>query len=156
MKDEIKETLEDVKRHLDYVEATKQCSIRDNEMKAMYDYITNLQKKYEEADYDRHKLFEAKEKLQNDYQEAVDKITNLQEENEYSDYCNEKLREKITNLEYKITTLEDYKTRNKKAVELLQNLLPICIMPNNTLIHATEKAKVIEKAINTLQGKSDE
>ena len=122
MKDEnIKEILEDVKRHLDYVEATKQCSIRDNEMKAMYDYITNLQ-----------------------------------EENEYSDYCNKRLREKITNLEYKITTLEDYKTRNEKAVELLQNLLPLCIMPNNTLIHATEKAKVIEKAINTLQGKSDE
>ena len=44
MKDEnIKEILEDVKRHLDYVEATKQASIRDNEMKVMYDYITNLQ-----------------------------------------------------------------------------------------------------------------
>ena len=47
MKDDIKETLEDVKRHLDYVEATKQCSIRDNEMKAMYDYITNLQEENE-------------------------------------------------------------------------------------------------------------
>ena len=45
----IKEILEDVKRHLDYVEATKQCSIRDNEMKVMYDYITNLQEKYEKA-----------------------------------------------------------------------------------------------------------
>jgi len=43
MKDEIKEILEDVKRHLDYVEATKQASVRDNEMKAMYDYTTNLQ-----------------------------------------------------------------------------------------------------------------
>lgn len=39
----IKEILEDVKRHLDYVDATKQCSIRDNEMRIMYDYITNLQ-----------------------------------------------------------------------------------------------------------------
>ena len=45
MKNEIKETLEDIKRHLDYVEATKQASIRDNEMKVMYDYITNLQKR---------------------------------------------------------------------------------------------------------------
>lgn len=43
MNEEIKEILEDVKRHLDYVEATKQTSIRDNEMKAMYYYITNLQ-----------------------------------------------------------------------------------------------------------------
>ena len=47
MKDEIKEVLEDVKRHLDYVEATKQCSIRDNEMKVMCDYITTLQEKNE-------------------------------------------------------------------------------------------------------------
>lgn len=43
MTEEIKEILEDVKRHLDYVEVTKQASIRDNEMKAMYYYITNLQ-----------------------------------------------------------------------------------------------------------------
>ena len=130
MKDEnIKEILEDVKRHLDYVEATKQCSIRDNEMKVMYDYITNLQeeneysdycneklrekianleykitnlqKKYEEADYDRHKLFEAKEKLQNDYQEAVDKITNLQEENERLKGDNEFLKKELIKLERK-------------------------------------------------------
>ena len=47
MKDEIKEILDDVKRHLDYVEATKQSSIRDNEMKAMYDCITNLQEEIE-------------------------------------------------------------------------------------------------------------
>ena len=33
LKDEIKEILEDVKRHLDYVEAIKQASIRDNEIK---------------------------------------------------------------------------------------------------------------------------
>lgn len=44
---EIKETLEDIKRHLDYVEITKQRSIRDNEIKVMYDYITNLQKENE-------------------------------------------------------------------------------------------------------------
>lgn len=43
MSEEIKKIIEDVKRHLDYVEATKQASIRDNEMKAMYYYITNLQ-----------------------------------------------------------------------------------------------------------------
>lgn len=48
MNEEIKEILEDIKRHLDYVEATKQCSIRDNEMKAMYNYITNLQKELDQ------------------------------------------------------------------------------------------------------------
>ena len=64
MSDEIKEILEDVKRHLDYVEATKQCSIRDNEMKVMYDYITNLQEEtkiirkilIEHIDEARHEL----------------------------------------------------------------------------------------------------
>lgn len=49
MKGEIKEILEDIKRHLDYVEETKQASIRDNEMKAMYDYITNLQERIDNA-----------------------------------------------------------------------------------------------------------
>lgn len=61
MNDEVKEILEDVKRHLDYVEATKQCSIRYNEMKVMYDYITNLQealldiKEYIENRFDEDK-----------------------------------------------------------------------------------------------------
>lgn len=50
----------------------------------------------------------------------LDYITNLQEENEYSNYCEKKLREKITNLEYKITTLEDYKIRNEKAIEYIK------------------------------------
>ena len=45
MNKEIKEILEDVKRHIDYVKVTKQSSIRDNEMEKMYDYITNLQKR---------------------------------------------------------------------------------------------------------------
>ena len=52
--------------------------------------------------------------------------------------------------------LERYKNIIDEAIKELETLLPLCIMPNNTLIHATEKAKVIEKAINTLQGKSDE
>ena len=50
MSEEIKETLDDVKRYLDYVEATKQSSIRDNEMKTMYEYITSLQQKVEQLE----------------------------------------------------------------------------------------------------------
>lgn len=38
----IEEVLEDVKRHLDYVEATKQMSIRDNQIKKMYEEIDRL------------------------------------------------------------------------------------------------------------------
>ncbi len=38
------------------------CCLEDSECKIILDYITNLQEKYEEADNDRHKLFEQKEK----------------------------------------------------------------------------------------------
>lgn len=48
-----------------------------------------------------------------------DAITNLQQENEYNNYCEEELRKKISNLEYKITTLEDYKSRVEKAIEYI-------------------------------------
>lgn len=37
------EILEDVKRHLDYVNTTKQKSIRDTEMEVMYQEIDRLQ-----------------------------------------------------------------------------------------------------------------
>ena len=56
MSEEIKETLDDIKRHLDYVEATKQSSIRDNEMKTMYEYITSLQQKVEQLENENEYL----------------------------------------------------------------------------------------------------
>ena len=58
MSEEIKETLDDIKRHLDYVEATKQSSIRDNEMKTMYEYITSLQQKVEQLENIRKEAIE--------------------------------------------------------------------------------------------------
>ena len=56
MSEEIKETLDDIKRHLDYVESTKQSSIRDNEMKIMYNYITSLQQKVEQLEKENKEL----------------------------------------------------------------------------------------------------
>ena len=113
------------------------------------DYITNLQKKYEEADYDRHKLFEAKEKLQNDYQEAVDKITNLQEE------IKRQSKAQVI-LDNQIAEMYDYKTRNEKAVEYMND-------PDNFLcINVEEQGRVLmdedsqNDLLNILQGKSDE
>ena len=117
MKYEIKEVLEDIKRHLDYVEETKQVSIRDNEIKAMYDYIINLQEEV---------------KFTEDYKDAY----------ETTIIANKMLDEKY----------KDYKARIDKAIEKLKTLMPICIMPNNTLIHGTEKAKTIEETLNILQG----
>lgn len=46
------------------------------------------------------------------------KLDELQEDLEYSNHCNEELRKKITNLNYKITTLEEY-------IKELENRTPI-------------------------------
>ena len=108
-------------------------------------------------------------------QEWVDYITNLQEEKEELKMTNLALADDITKnkiIKQEVLTEccgipigeipmlkiqnDEYKQRIDEATKELEKLLPLCIMPNNTLIHGTEKAKVIEKAINTLQGKSDE
>ena len=85
MNNEIKEILEDIKRHLDYVEATKQASIRDNQMKAMYDCITNLQ-------------------------EEINKLTSESTEWEERTYC---WQDRAENLEIIIDrAIKIYKNRN--------------------------------------------
>ena len=83
MSEEIKKTLEDVKRHLDYVEATKQASIRDNEMKTMYNYITNLQKENNQHISDIQVLMNKKENLERltkKLQQELDQYKNNWEE----------------------------------------------------------------------------
>lgn len=102
MKDEnIKEILEDVKRHLDYVEATKQASIRDNEMKAMYDYITNLQE-------DIKKLEQELERYKNNIKSAFE-VINTQMKNLSKEEA-ENLRIIKFNLIKGSCTFEDLKT----------------------------------------------
>lgn len=59
-------------------------------------------------------------------------------------------------LEKAMEELDKYKNIIDKATKELEKLLPLCIMPNNTLIHGTEKAKVLDDLLNILQGKSDE
>lgn len=59
MNDEIKEIIDYLKKK----ENTRRIKcITIEESKMLLDYITNLQEKYKEADNDRHKLFEQKEK----------------------------------------------------------------------------------------------
>lgn len=48
--------------------------------------------------------------------------------------------------------IKELENRVNKALKKLNTLLPLCIMPNNTLIHGTEKAKVIEETISILKG----
>ncbi len=143
MKEEIKEILNDLQRVADrkcYPEDILDGSIAQEWIDYIEDYITNLQ--------------EEKEELKMTNLALADDITKnkIIKQEVLTECCGIPIGEipmlKIQN--------DEYKQRNEKAVELLQNLLPICIMPNNTLIHGTEKAKVIEKAINILQGKSDE
>lgn len=87
MTEEIKEILDDVKRHLDYVETTKQSSIRDNEMKAMYNYITNLQKEKEnlkqQLDFidEQNKYIDKIEKMIKDYKSRNEKAIEYCENN---------------------------------------------------------------------------
>ena len=83
----------------------------------------------------------------------LDYITNLQEENEELKKkitFNEKSRRKMQ--QSLMEQIEIYKSRIDKAVEKLNSLLPICIMPNNMLIHGTEKAKIIKETLNLLNG----
>lgn len=54
--------------------------------------------------------------------------------------CTE-MKDKINNLQSKID----------KAIDKLESLLPMCIMPNNMLIHGTEKAKEIEETLDILK-----
>lgn len=48
--------------------------------------------------------------------------------------------------------IERYKNITDEAIKELETLLPLCIMPNNTLIHATEKSKTINKTLKILKG----
>lgn len=97
MSEEIKETLDDIKRHLDYVEATKQSSIRDNEMKTMYEYITSLQQKVEQLEKENDDLknrldnevadgnlrLKEVEQLENIRKEAIEWVDNNKETREH-------------------------------------------------------------------------
>ena len=51
--------------------------------------------------------------------------------------------------------IKDLKSRIDKAIELIEKQMPVCIMPNNMLIHGTEKAKVLEKLLNILKGERE-
>ena len=102
MNNDIKEILDNVKRHLDYVEATKQKSIRDNEMKVMYDYITNLQT------------------IEQQYSAILSENAKLQEENKKYVEDNEKLRSANMQLFLRVgadKTQEEIKTSQVGEIE---------------------------------------
>lgn len=46
----------------------------------------------------------------------------------------------------------ELRERIEKAIKLIEEQMPVCIMPNNTLIHGTEKAKVLDDLLTILKG----
>lgn len=105
------------------------------------DYITNLQT-----------IEQQYSAILSENAELENKINNLQQRCEYLERSNNRREDEIMSLRNECVDGEDYKSRNEKAIEKLKTLMPICIMPNNMLIHGTEKAKAIEETLNILQG----
>lgn len=60
------------------------------------------------------------------------------------------VNEHIKNNELK-QQVEYLQSKIDKAIDKLESLLPMCIMPNNMLIHGTEKAKTIEETLDILK-----
>ena len=127
------------------------------------DLITNLQQdtemyaqlkdEYEEEIKDlQQENEELKKKLdrryyKNEYERIKQENERLKEEQEYNNYCDKQLRKKISNLEYKITTLENYKSRCEKASEELKSWQLDC--------NYSKENEIYQYIINILQNGSD-
>ena len=75
------EILEDVKRHLDYVNATNQKSIRDTEMEVMYQEIDRLNNNIKRA----NELLELLHYNFSDYDDIHERINDIQKALQGSD-----------------------------------------------------------------------
>ena len=108
--------IKEILNYLDMYKNMNEGLLNSKDKKLLLDYITNLQQENER----------------------------LKEEQEYNNYCDEQLKKKISNLEYKITTLEDYKSRCKKAVKYIDT--NFCI----------ENRRDLKEVVNILQNGSEE
>ena len=63
-----------------------------------------------------------------------------------------KLDYELTYILENLQKVDKLEQRINKAIELLEKQFPVCIMPNDMLIHGTEKAKVIEDLLKILKG----
>lgn len=165
MSDEIKEILEDVKRHLDYVEATKQASIRDNEMKVMYDYITNLQeRKITKEDVDKYfeeNMCVSFDKFIENWKEQEEWTNYYKEENQRLKEENKRIFSKVNDDELLISNAmnyaeaQDYKSRCEKAIEYINK--NIVINFDKVGFDTNQIAGiVVDKLLEILQGGDEE
>jgi len=95
------------------------------------------------------------------FADAVKDIGDLQQKVEQLEKENEKLKYLVDDsniikafiVEHnKVEQLENIR---KEAIKIIKKQMPICIMPNNTLIHGAEKAKVLENLLNILNKGSE-
>lgn len=154
MEDEIKEILQKFNEEVENVELIRNPFLNKNKkfkkiliyleeehcdiFKKALDYITNLQEEndnYKRRERKWEKWSTEKSILSSRMSEYLCKYQNVKRE-----YA---IQNKV---------IHNYKSRIDKATKELEKLLPLCIMPNNTLIHATEKSKVIEETIKILKG----
>lgn len=123
MNNEIKEILSKMERLIVYVQYNTYCDLE----KQLLDYITNLQQKYEEADYDRHKLFEENERLKENNQAMQEEMARVWEENERLKEENKHIFANVNDDELLISNamnyaeLQDYKSRCEKAIEYINH-----------------------------------
>lgn len=100
---------------------------------------------YEELDLTGTKWIELKQEETN---QLLNYITNLQKEN----YNLKNVMFTGRNYNEVLKSEQDYKQRNEKAVEYIENDLQISVLPNNQIINGTEVVKRINKILNILQG----
>lgn len=80
-------------------------------------------------------------------QENYEKLLSVYENAKWFVSNWEQALQNIKDLQQKVEQLENIR---KEAIKIIKKQMPICIMPNNTLIHGTEKAKVLENLLNIL------
>lgn len=145
MKDEIKEILEYIQKYTDEYETTNLTEIRALQMGyvdtvLLLDYITNLQEENEELREDNF---------------AYHQLMKMQNKREYrskflKDFQKEHGRNVFPDYDEIYKRYDNYKTRNDKAVDMLNLIIPELWNISNAMTYKIQDVRRV------LQGKSDE
>ena len=121
---------------------------------AMYFKIKDLQQKVEQLEKELTLMVEDDERSQETIINQSKRIEQLEERCEYLERSNNRREDEIIELRDENVDLvsknEQLENIRKEAIKIIKKQMPICIMPNNTLIHGAEKAKVLENLLNIL------
>jgi hypothetical protein len=143
----IKEVLEDIKRHIDYVNATNQTSIRDNQIKVMYFEIERLNNIIKTKDEGIKAFVEdlCEESIEKEKIKVINK--QLWEENTRLSNGRELDQNAIDTLQYRID----------KAIEYILNNKLYCFKyDDEELFEITTDKKAKDDLLNILRGDDKE